>query len=385
MARSPFKFGQLLTEAIYNIRAHEAKRTKKTLGLIQDELGFALGRDGGSSIEYWRKGNIPAAVADVEQLAREVVKRRGLDRSRLKQFLDSAGYLDAPRLCEALFPTLRVEKLAPFIVGPPITHPRQFFGRDRELRRIFGLWQRFPLQNVAVIGRRRSGKTSLLHYIEHITRTEANQLRPGQRGDWLSQPERYRWVFVDFQNPRMCHQEELLRHILVTLELPVPNRCDLNHFVDVVSRELRTPAIILMDEISAGLAAPALDQQFWWGLRSLGSNYSGGNLGFLLAAPETPALVAEAYAKPSPFFNIFGHTLTLGPLSEAEARQLVASSPLPFEPAVVSWILTQSGRWPALLQMLCHTYLMVLEEGQSDSSWQAEGLRQIAPYRYLLE
>ena len=29
---------------------------------------------------------------------------------------------------------------APFIVGPPILHPRNFFGREREIKRIFDLW-----------------------------------------------------------------------------------------------------------------------------------------------------------------------------------------------------------------------------------------------------
>ena len=40
--------------------------------------------------------------------------------------------------------------LAPFTAGPPIAHPRSFFGRDRELKRIFGLWRRFPLQNAVI-------------------------------------------------------------------------------------------------------------------------------------------------------------------------------------------------------------------------------------------
>ena len=42
----------------------------------------------------------------------------------------------------------------PFIAGPPLTHPRQFFGRERELRRLFQLWQSPPLQNAAVVGPR---------------------------------------------------------------------------------------------------------------------------------------------------------------------------------------------------------------------------------------
>src|SRR3569832_801233 len=55
---------------------------------------------------------------------------------------------------------------SPFITGPTITHPRNFFGRQRELKRLFDLLKRYPLQNAAIIGKRRSGKTSLLHYLK---------------------------------------------------------------------------------------------------------------------------------------------------------------------------------------------------------------------------
>ena len=73
----------------------------------------------------------------------------------------------------------------PFIAGPPVIHPRHFFGHERELRRLFNLWKGHPLQNAAIIGQRRSGKTSLLRYLQRITVTPAEQLRPGQRNDWL--------------------------------------------------------------------------------------------------------------------------------------------------------------------------------------------------------
>ena len=70
------------------------------------------------------------------------------------------------------------------LVCPPIIAPRQFFGRERELKRIFGLWQRFPLQHVAVLGAKRSGKTSLLHFLKTITLAEPAELHPGKRSDW---------------------------------------------------------------------------------------------------------------------------------------------------------------------------------------------------------
>lgn len=382
MARSPQQFARLLTTAIHNIRIHSARTTKKTMGALQDELGYVLGREGGSCIEYWRKGNIPATLEDLENLARELVRQDGLSQTELIQFLNSAGHPQPTSFGNQLYPPQ--QELAPFIVGPPITHPRQFFGREPELKRIFGLWKRFPLQNIAVMGLHRSGKTSLLYYLQRITSATPEQLRSGQRHDWLPQPEAYRWVMVDFQDARMGQQESLLRYLLISLDLPVPEPCSLNSFLDTVSQYLHRPAIILMDEIGAGLASPELDQRFWWSLRSL-SNHTEGKLGFLLTAHEVPALLAHEHGKPSPFFNIFGHTLKLGPLSEAAARELIASAPLSFAPAEIEWILAQSGRWPVLLQILSDTCLTFLEEGRSGHLWREEGLSRIAPWRYLLE
>lgn len=55
MAETGELFAQMLTEGIYRIRLKEAK----TVRAIQDELGYALGRNGGSAIERWRKGQLP--------------------------------------------------------------------------------------------------------------------------------------------------------------------------------------------------------------------------------------------------------------------------------------------------------------------------------------
>ena len=384
MNRSPEKFARLLTEAIYRIRLHESNKVRKTVGIVQDELGYTLGREGGSAIEYWRKGHIPGNPADVEKLARELVRRNGFDPATLKQFLQSAGYPNPIQLCEELFTPFPLAEFAPFIVGPPTTHPRHFFGRIYELKRVFSLFRRFPLQNIAIIGAHRSGKTSLLHYVSKITTAKPTELRPQQRVDWLSHPETYQWVFVDFQNAQMCSQAYLLNYLLTSLDLPVPTSCSLNDFMNIISQQLQKPTIILMDEVGAGLSSADLDQQFWWSLRSLGSNYSEGKLGFLLTAHELPALLAQEYGKPSPFFNIFGHILKLGPLHEAEARELINSSPIRFDAADVAWILEQSSRWPALLQILCDTRLTALEEGQLGNGWREEGMRRMEPLQHLL-
>lgn len=284
-------------------------------------------------------------------------------------------------------------ELPSFIAGPPITHPRQFFGRERELRRLFNLWKRAPLQNAAIIGPRRSGKTSLLMYLKSITTTPPSHLRTGQRTDWLPEPESYRWVFVDFQDSRMSNREELLRYLLTCLSLAdspgskqahpeVDAHCDLDYFMDVVSRGLHTPTVILLDEIGVALQrCPELDTSFWESLRSLATNHTRGNLAFVLAAHESPGLLASHSNIGSPFFNIFGYTTTLGPLTEQQARELIASSPIPFPAADADWILSQSGRWPMLLQILCRERLVTLEEGETGSAWRKDGLLQMEPFR----
>ncbi|NMG18381.1 TniB family NTP-binding protein [Brasilonema bromeliae] len=277
------------------------------------------------------------------------------------------------------------EETSPFITGSPITHPRHFFGRQKQLKRLFDLLKRRPLQNAAIIGKRRIGKTSLLHYLKNITTTPPEQLRSGQKYDWLPHPETYKWIFVDFQDPRMASRERLLSYILECLSLKVPTPCSLDYFMDVVSDNLHNPTVILLDEIGVGLQrCPELDDEFWESLRSLATNHTRGNLAFVLATHESPIELARNTGHSSPFFNIFGYTATLGALTEPEARELIASSPITFAEEDVEWILQQSQCLALLLQILCRERLFSLEDGETDD-WCEEGLRQIEPFAHLLE
>lgn len=100
MARSAAEFARLLTKAIHRIRAE----TGDTISGIQDEICTALGKEGGSIIEYWRKGNLPAELSDLEQLARELVRRDGLRKQEeLEQFLEYGGHVQPDILSKELF------------------------------------------------------------------------------------------------------------------------------------------------------------------------------------------------------------------------------------------------------------------------------------------
>ena len=274
----------------------------------------------------------------------------------------------------------------PFMAGPPITYPARFFGRQRELSRLFNLLKRRPLQNGAIIGPRRSGKTSLLHHLKAITTAPLPQMRSEQRQDWLPSPQDYCWVFVDFQDHRLGELANLLPYLLEQMELPVPQPCHLDDFLDVVSEHLQRPTVVLLDEMEVALQRyPELDDAFWESLRSLATNQVNGNLAFILASAERPYDLAQHSGYGSPFFNIFGYTATLGPLTEAEAQALIASSPLPFTAEDTDWIVQESGRWPILLQILCRECLLALEEGETGDHWRQEALRQMAPFSRLLD
>lgn len=404
MSKSPNRFAHLLTQAVRRMAVNEDKKIQ----IIQDELGYALGRDaGGSSIEYWRKGHVPGKLAEVEMLTKELTERGGLTTAaEIEQFLIFADHPYPARTTREMLMAMKssaipaaspsqttINNFPPhsddhpvFIAGPPISHPRYFFGRRRELKRLFNLFKRRPLQNAAIIGPRRSGKTSLLNYLKNITLTPPNQLRPNQQAQWLPDATHYRWILVDFQDTRLGSREGLLGYLLHQLSLPLAQPCTLDYFLDIVSQKLTTPTVILLDEVGVALTRyPELDDAFWEGLRALATNQVDGNLGFVLAAQDSPDQLAQHSNLGSPFFNIFGYTATLGPFKEEETQELIATSPIPFTEDDAAWILKQSQQWPILLQILCRERLMALEDGETDSAWREDGLRQIEPFRHLLD
>ncbi len=361
------------------------KQRRKALDLTQDELAQRVGCSVWTIIKIEADARRPS-----RQIAERLIAPLEIASADGEQFIrwartsdTSAASQSAPAVAPIATETYATSQ--PFIVGLPIQHPRLFWGRTAELVRIYQVWQQPPLQNVALIGPKRSGKTSLLYQLKALPTHPPAELRPEQRHQWLPAAERYRWIFVDFQDARLLRRERLLRYLLRQMGLDSPASCDIELFMDIVADQLEQPTLILMDEVGSAIAAPELDQRFWDSLRSLASHYVGGLLGFALAAHEHPAQLAAAQSNGSPFFNLFGHTYHVGPLDEHAARALIASAPLEFAAEDVEWILAQSGAWPSLVQALSYVRLMALQQGDHSHAWRITALQQIAPFRYLLE
>ena len=392
MGESPAKFSQQLTAAIRTIKAKSGKKIE----IIQDELGFELGRNGGSYIAYLRKNNVPADLESLEMLVRLLIDHESLSAEQGHAMLSSGGHPEAAALIQHWFTefepdptpkqpdhhTFQYQKR--FIVGPPISHPSRFFGRRREAGRIFQFLSGLPFEHTAIIGPRRSGKTSLLHYIRTLPTTPPTELRPDQSDCPLPHPDQYRMLFVDFQDPRMRSLNSLLKHLLVGFGITPPDTVDLDQFMDLCEGALsERPTVIMLDELGAALMSPELDLSFWWALRSMINLSQSGGLAFLLAGHDDPVRLADQNDKTSPFFNIF-NTIQLGPLTESEARELINSAPVPIEESAVAWMLAESGRWPCLLQILCREYVDAHQFGDEGDQWRTAALAQFKNYPDLL-
>jgi tetratricopeptide (TPR) repeat protein len=102
MRESPTQFAEALSSAIQRAKAIEGK----SIAIIQDELGYAIGREGRTAIEYYRKGHVPPQLVVVETLARELVQRARLEEQWLSDFLRYAGHPAPNQLVNELFPAL---------------------------------------------------------------------------------------------------------------------------------------------------------------------------------------------------------------------------------------------------------------------------------------
>ena len=388
MKSTPDQFAYWLTQAVRLIKATEGKG----ISIIQDELAHALGRvSGGASIGYWRKGHIPADLLELEQLADLLAERGGLGPLSYKQFLRSAAHPQAESLAKRRFPAEREESTAgistsphPFNPNRPITDLRWFFGRERECRRILTGWARTPPQDVALIGPKKSGRTSLLHYLRAVHNVPDWRLRPAQRDHRLPDPDQYRWVYIDFYDARWATPVNLLRSILIQLDFPIPAPLSLDTFMETMSDRVAARTIIMLDELSFALELSGYDRHFWNTMHALATSATGNRLVFIITAADEPPKLAANYDKTSPFFNLFT-AVRLGPLTDTAAREMIAAAPHPFAPADVAWILDQSRLWPVVLQVLCQERLAALEEGDESDAWRVEAASHLTHYAHLLD
>jgi hypothetical protein len=270
----------------------------------------------------------------------------------------------------------------PFFHRGPIRQRGYFCGRTDHVGQILGLLRNG--QNVALVGQRRIGKTSLLFHIADPVVFEAHGLH---RGEHL-------FVYLDGTELGCLSAEQILDLLLdqltsalhaagyaLDLIRPPPEDLSYRTFREAVLKVTGAglKPIYLLDEFESLAGNPYLGPRFFSGLRALSSLF---DLSFVTASRDSLLRLTYANAKTlsSPFFNTFAN-LHLGLFSESEAWGLVetlathASLDLP----LVERTLELAGPHPLLLQIAAfHAVELWGQEGwraEEPSSFRAEWRR----------
>lgn len=250
----------------------------------------------------------------------------------------------------------------PYLNRSMIRNPEAFFGRRREIARLAQRIASIPPQSVAVVGDRRIGKSSLLSHISD----------PKMTADYLEEPERTLFLFLDFQEERRLSIEGFFRAVFRRLQENLGDRCpalrepDYEGMQSAVEQvEQRGYRLILMlDEFDRVTRSSSFDADFFAFLRSLAGHH---DIAYLTSSGrDLQQLCHTEEIADSPFFNIFS-TLHLGPFLPEEALDLIrlpsAVTPFPLEQHREP-ILELGGLFPFFLQMACSAaFELLLETG----------------------
>jgi len=247
-----------------------------------------------------------------------------------------------------------LEQENPFFNRGPIHDPRYFFGRHRSLSQLSSLLSN--MQNAAVVGPPRMGKTSLLlHLAQRAPRLEKRM------------PEASPLVvtYVSLEGLADLRPTAFFAHLLRETyrqgqSIPAlkgrsvaGNEVTFLQFNEALEglAEAGLKLVWLLDEFDLAGANPTFDLNFFSALRHVASR---GSNAFVTASDRSLYEVEAARTVGSPFADLFT-TVWLGPLQPKDAANLVAvlskKGGLPLE-SEVEYVLDLTGCWPLFVQML---------------------------------
>jgi hypothetical protein len=246
----------------------------------------------------------------------------------------------------------------PFTYGNPISDPRRFFGREREIEQICGRLLNHEFESSSLVGDRRIGKTSLLNYLAD----------PAVRAAHGLGPERYIFVNVDLQAlDETIRPEQLWRRFLTLMKrhcsdarisemlsaLDPSEPLDAFAIGDIFQQadEMGKYVVFLLDEFEHVTTNQNFGPDFYYGLRSLAIHH---HVALVTSSRlELVELTHSNAVKSSPFFNIFAN-INLRLFSTEESRglisQLLSDTPVQFTELDIEQVLDLAGPHPYFLQ-----------------------------------
>jgi transcriptional regulator with XRE-family HTH domain len=290
----------------------------------------------------------------------EIANKTGFDERTVGRFLRREQKVDessARLICQVLGvvfeEAIEVDRTGqirenPFIYGTPVP-PEKFYGRQREMGEVRDRIGSRVAQSINIVGFRRIGKTSLLHYIK------------GRPGEFVGAEYQPLIVSLDLSDSRFHRPEGitegLRRGILEEQRGKEPWRASENEnpwaVVDGLEalRDRGARLIVLLDEFEA-IATPGRVELFQgWG-EDWRSKASAGLLTLVVASKRPIGEVYQELGLTSPFGNIFSKTV-LGVLEGADWHRLVRDGFAggKVDDVTMEWIDGLAGGWPFYVQM----------------------------------
>ncbi|HJQ24307.1 MAG TPA: protein kinase [Blastocatellia bacterium] len=248
----------------------------------------------------------------------------------------------------------------PYLNRVAIKDPAQFFGRTREVSKIFSRLTASRPQSISVVGERRIGKSSLLNYVNH----------PQVRARHLDQPDAYVFAFIDLQQKRRITPAEFFKELFElmaketgdeSLLAEAPSFDAMRALLERFRRRSRK-LVILLDEFDAITTNRAFDLEFYSFLRSIANNYDVAYV--TSSARDLQELCHTQLIADSPFFNIFTNVF-LRAFTRKEATDLITrpstEAGLPLT-GYARRIMEIAGYFPYFLQIACAAYFDYLDE-----------------------
>ena len=249
-----------------------------------------------------------------------------MNKDPLKRYRDAAELLaDIDSLLggesedeQSAQPPVRIS-VNPYLNRNMIRDRKFFYGRRKEVTTIYSRIGAARPQSVSIVGERRIGKSSLLHFIND----------PGNRLSYLDESAGYIFLFLDFQEKRRGTVDEFFGSLLELLaqeaddkleELPEAGYDGFKQACEQIDEE-GLKLILLFDEFEAITKNRNFEPEFFAFLRSLANNY---NVAYVTSSVKNlQEMCHNREISDSPFFNIFSN-LNLGAFSLQEAKKFVA-------------------------------------------------------------
>ena len=280
--------------------------------------------------------------------------------------------------------------LNPFTYGNPISDPKRFVGRDREVEQVFMRLRNPEFESSSIVGERRSGKTSLLNYIAH----------PDAISHYGLNPETYLFVYLDLEmitatsTPTRLYQymlrriaskvqdETLKKQLRDTSQYDTIDTYDLAEVLDSMEDE-GLHVVLLIDEFENVGDNANFGPDFYYGLRSLAIHH---DLALITSTRVDLVEIAHSDAvRSSPFFNIFA-TINLPSFSAADVQKMLKNyledTDISFSDTEQEHVLTLSGRVPFFVQMGLHFLFEAYQSEVEESrrlAYVEERLQEAAP------